>query len=139
MADRTMSVLGGLVISVVLFISIREFTADWWAASTFRSRDRGYALGLLLVGLIVGVTALASRARPLLTAVPAVLYLPLLANFSVPSWYPGWLSRGIGVGFSPAVHVIVGALGVAAIAGFIADLDHQEQAMPEGVPPGGSG
>lgn len=109
----------GLAVTVVTFIALKELTRDWWAFANRRSQDRGYAVGLLLLGVGVGVVAIAARYHPLIAAVPAgllfLVYFPLFFNLSVPSWYPERFRLDILVSYSPAPYLIVGVFAAAGV------------------------
>lgn len=118
---RRASVAGfiGLAVTVVTFVALKELTRDWWAFASRSSQDRGYAIGLLVVGAGIAVVALAAQYHPLITAVPAgllfVTYTPLFFNVSVPAWYPEWFRRDILVSYSPALYLVVAAFATASV------------------------
>ena len=110
----------GLGSAVLCLIALREFTRDFFEGLP-RASDgelRGPLTWFLLLGVLVGGAALAARYHYLVAAVPAavlfLVYLPLLIDFSAPSWYPDWLRDMAVLGFGPTPYIIIGAFAAAA-------------------------
>jgi hypothetical protein len=110
----------GLGVALVCLVALRELTPNFLdGLDRARAPDvRGPLIWFLVLGVAIGAAAIAARYHYLIAAVPAavlfVVYLSVLVDLSVPSWYPDWLSDIALLGFGPTPYVIVGVLAVAA-------------------------
>jgi hypothetical protein len=112
----------GFGVALLLLIGLRELTPDLFLAAS-RSPVGGYAgpaIWLIVFGLAIGATAMAVRFHYLVAAIPSglvfLVYLPMLLDSSIPTWYPDWLTEMALLGFGPAPFLVSGILAFAALS-----------------------
>jgi hypothetical protein len=116
------AVAGGLGVSVLLLIGLRELTPDFFQAARGSPGGgiTGPATWFIVYGLAVGATAAAARFHYLVAAIPAglifLVYLPVLLDSSIPMWYPDWLSEMALHGLGPAPFLVLGVLAFAPLS-----------------------
>ncbi len=130
-----------MVVAVLCLLALRELTQDFFGGLR-RAGDgelRGPLIWFLVLGILVGGAVRAARYHYLVAAIPAVfmflVYLPLLVDFSDPSWYPDWLRVMAVRSFGPTPYVIIGVFAAAAgIEVYAGSLDTGQRSSTKSTP-----
>jgi hypothetical protein len=114
--------IAGFIVTAVVLVALRELTPE--ISRGLSQLDSGQArwamIWLVVLGVVLGLVAVAGRSNALVSGVPAVLlflvYLPVFFDRIISSWYPGWLGRTVTSSFGtgtplPIIGVLLGVAG----------------------------
>ena len=114
--------VAGLLITAVVLLALAELmpAIARGLADLTNGEGRWAMVWLIVLGSGVGVVILLGRANPSILVVPALLllllYLPVLGNQIIPSWYPDWLGSMVARSFGGGTALVVtGAFAGAAV------------------------
>lgn len=114
------SLIGTGGTAVALFILL-GFSNDFFAIREIHGTPWEATLWFVVLGFVVAALAAAGAwYHWLVSAIPAIVllgvHLPVLPEWMVPGWYPGWIDVDAFVkSTSPAVFVIVGVFAAASV------------------------